>query len=92
MEPVFRITGDDLAVNDKLVRKYCLEQFQDYLVFERNLSENSIAAYCSDVVSFVGEMWCDGVGEPEAVERARVDEYFNRMAALPLAASSLIHS
>ncbi|MBN2288848.1 MAG: site-specific tyrosine recombinase XerD [Candidatus Glassbacteria bacterium] len=89
MEPVFRFNRDGLAGNAGLVRSFYLEQFQDYLVFERSLADNSVSAYCSDVGSFVLEMSAAGITGPAAVRRELVEEYFNRLAGLPLEASSL---
>jgi len=89
VEPVFRFNRDQLGESDDLVRKFYLEQFHDYLVFERNLADNSISAYCADVASFVVKISGEGVIEPSAVERAGVEEYLNQLAGLPLAASSL---
>ena len=89
MKSVFPFNREGLAESDSLLRSFYLEQFQDYLVFERNLADNSVSAYCTDVGSFVLEISRAGITEPEAVERARVEEYLNALAALPLAASSL---
>ncbi len=89
MEPVFRFNRDQLGESDSLVRRFYLEQFHDYLVFERNLADNSISGYCADVASFVLEISSEDITEPSAVERTRVEEYLNQLAELPLAASSL---
>jgi len=89
VEPVFSLKRDGSPESDSLARGFYLEQFQDYLVFERNLADNSISAYCADIWSFLQQMSRVGITGPEAVERALVEEYFNSLAELPLEAKSL---
>jgi integrase/recombinase XerD len=89
VQSLFRFHRDGLALNSDLIRGFYLEQFLEYLEFERNLAPNSIAAYCSDVSSFVQEMSHEGITDPGTVERNRVEKYFNTLAELPLEATSL---
>ncbi len=89
MQPVSDLEGRERRRQERLRRAFLLEQFQDYLVFERNLATNTVDSYLSDVACFAGQMLEEGVKAARAVERAQVESYLNRMAALGLAASSL---
>ena len=81
-------TGSRESLN-RTFRLFCLERFEDYLVFERNLAKNSILAYRRDIECFIREMAARHVPGPEGVDRALVADYLNTLAELPLAASSL---
>ncbi|MBW7995302.1 MAG: site-specific tyrosine recombinase XerD [Candidatus Glassbacteria bacterium] len=70
-------------------RTFLLEQFGDYLVFERNLAANTIGAYTRDVACFAAEAVRAGAGGPADIDRALVADYLNELAETGLAASSL---
>ncbi len=90
MEPVPALTKEEAAkVLDSIRRRFHLEQFEDYMLFERSLADNSQAAYGRDVESFVLEMRRLGLDSPKDVARSHVAEYLNRLAEAELAASSL---
>ncbi|MEA2064533.1 MAG: site-specific tyrosine recombinase [Gemmatimonadota bacterium] len=89
MQPVSKLNRHLEQVPDNIRRRFFLEQFRDYLVFERNLAANSVAAYCRDVESFVLELARAGLSDPSQVDSLRVGEYLNRLAGLSVAASSL---
>ncbi|MFC1544654.1 site-specific tyrosine recombinase XerD [Gemmatimonadota bacterium] len=72
-----------------LPRAYLLEQFEDYLVFERNLAANTIGAYIRDVAYFVTEAVRSGNQSPSEITRSLVADYLNELAETGLAASSL---
>ncbi|MCE5271298.1 site-specific tyrosine recombinase XerD [bacterium] len=90
MEPVPDLSRQEAErQRDSLRRSYHLEQFEDYMLFERSLADNSQAAYSRDVEAFAQEMARRGVQSPGAVERSHVAEYLNSLAALELAPTSL---
>jgi site-specific recombinase XerD len=68
---------------------WLLEQFEDYLVFERNLAGNTIGAYVRDVATFAAEAVGAGRSAPAALDRAALADYLNDLAEAGLAASSL---
>ncbi len=72
-----------------LPRGFLLEQFEDYLVFERNLAANTIEAYLRDLSGLIQEAVRSGTKNPAAVERSAVADYLNELAEAGLAASSL---
>ncbi len=74
---------------EKPPRSFLLEQFEDYLMFERNLAANTIEAYVRDLGGFVREAVLSGAKSPAAVDRDCVAEYLNELAEAGLAASSL---
>ncbi len=48
-------------------RAFRFEQFQDYLTFERGLSDRTVSAYARDLARWAGFMVTRGVVEPGAV-------------------------
>ena len=44
--------------------KQYVEEFKSYLCIEKNFSEHTTRAYCSDIVSFI--LWLDGVSSVDA--------------------------
>jgi len=89
MQPVSGLKLQDGKKWEALSRVFCLELFLDYLMFERNLAENSIQAYRRDIQSFIREMAENGVSSPRDVDRKLVEEYLTGLARLPLAPSSI---
>jgi len=70
-------------------RTFLVEQFEDYLVFERNLAANTIGAYMRDVAGFVHEVFRGGLSSPKDITRSLLADYLNELAETGLAASSL---
>ncbi|MFH1069234.1 MAG: site-specific tyrosine recombinase XerD [Candidatus Glassbacteria bacterium] len=66
-----------------------LEQFEDYLVFERSLAGNTVESYAGDVAAFVADAAAGGSASPELIRRAGIADYLNRLAEIGLAPSSL---
>lgn len=90
MEPVPDLNDRERARRlDSLRLRFHLEQFEDFLMFEKNLADNTLAAYRNDLDSFVREMGNCGRESPDEVERATVAEYLNRLAEIGLASSSV---
>jgi len=57
MEPVPDLSRQEAdRQRDRLRRNFHLEQFEDYMLFERSLADNSQAAYSRDVETFAQEM------------------------------------
>ncbi len=74
---------------ERAPRCFLLEQFEDYLMFERNLAANTIESYLRDLAGFVAQMVREGAASPARVDRDSVAEYLNELAGVGLAASSL---
>jgi integrase/recombinase XerD len=74
---------------DHICRNFYLEQFGDYLVFERNLADNTIQAYRSDIDGFIKEMFRGNITRPADIQRTMIDSYLTQLAKLSLAPSSL---
>ncbi len=88
MQPISRVKKDSRP-SERFRREFCLEQFQDYLMFERNLAQNTLQAYRRDIECFIRDMADRKVTRPGKVDRKIVAEYLNSLAGLPLAPSSL---
>lgn len=73
----------------RISRSYLLEQFDDYLFFERNLATNTIEAYRRDVAGFASEAARAGAAAPLEVDRSLIADYLNALAKAGLSASSL---
>ncbi|HUU28664.1 MAG TPA: site-specific tyrosine recombinase XerD [archaeon] len=90
MQPLSDLKKDsDSDKWDQLFRAFYFEQFCDYLMFERNLAENTLLAYRRDIGSFIREVAEQGLTGPNEVEREMVEDYLNGLAQLPMKASSL---
>jgi integrase/recombinase XerD len=72
-----------------LPRSFLFEQFEDYLVFERNLADNTVAAYLRDVAGMLVLLRRSGYDRPAIIGRDEVAGYLNELATAGLAASSL---
>lgn len=70
-------------------RAFRLEQFQDYLTFERGLSERTIAAYVRDLTRWLKALEERGVDSPDAVRPADLREWVFALKEGGLAASSI---
>jgi len=88
LQPVSRIKKDS-GHSERLFRRFCLERFQDYLVFERNLAKNTVQAYSGDIECFIHDMVHRKAAGPGDVDRKMVAEHLNGLAVLQLAPSSL---
>ena len=75
--------GDDPAT------VFRLEQFSDFLAFDRGLSDRTVAAYLRDLRALVAFLVARGVGSPDAVGHAELREYVFHMKDQGLAATSI---
>ena len=66
-----------------------LEQFADFLVFERGLAERSVAAYLRDLGRVVAFLVERGIGGPAAVTHADLRAYVFHLKDEGLAATSI---
>ena len=82
MEPIPEIGG-------KAALEYRIEQYRDYLVFEKNLADNSVESYLRDLRYFVAETVREGCSRPSEVSFRRVESYLTNLAGLGMAASSI---
>jgi integrase/recombinase XerD len=72
-----------------LARSFRLEQFADFLWFERGLSDRTIRAYHRDLDRLLEYLAHRGVGEPEAVTHLDLREYVYYLKDRGLAATSI---
>jgi integrase/recombinase XerD len=68
---------------------YRLEQFSDYLSFERGLSDRTLEAYGKDLGRFVTFLEERGLGGPDAVQHTDVRDYVYHLKDAGLAATSI---
>ena len=66
-----------------------LKQFIAYLKFERNLSENSIEAYNTDLNRYVSYLKSKGVDKPEKVNEQAINLLLQSLSQLGLAPASI---
>lgn len=66
-----------------------LKQFIAYLKFERNLSENSIEAYNTDLNRYVSYMQSKGITNPENVNEQSINILLQSLSQLGLAPASI---
>ncbi len=66
-----------------------LEQFADFLAYDRGLSERTVSAYLRDLRALVAFLVDRGVGAPAAVSHAELREYVFHMKDRGLAATSI---
>ena len=66
-----------------------LEQFADFLAFERGLSERTVAAYVRDLQGLASFLVERGMGGPESVAHGDLREYVFHMKDRGLAATSI---
>ena len=52
---------------DELRRRFRLEEFSDFLLYERGLARSTVRAYLADCGSLVAYVSQRGIGQPEAV-------------------------
>ena len=76
-------------IDGKAALEFRIEQYRDYLVFEKNLADNSVEAYLRDLRYFVAEKVREGCAEPALVTFRHIDIYLTKLAELGMAASSL---
>jgi len=70
-------------------RPFRLEQFQDYLTFERGLAERTVRAYERDLRRWVTFTRDHGVGDPSAVEVTHLRAWVFHLKDAGLAAASI---
>jgi integrase/recombinase XerD len=70
-------------------RAFRFEQFQDYLTFERGLSERTVAAYGRDLTRWSRSLEGRGVTSPDAVTPADLRDWVFALKEAGLAASSI---
>jgi integrase/recombinase XerD len=68
---------------------YRLEQFSDYLAFERGLSERTLQAYGNDLARFVAFLEARGMVGPGDVRHSDVRDYVYHLKDAGLAATSI---
>jgi integrase/recombinase XerD len=70
-------------------RSFRLEQFHDYLTFERGLSERTVTAYQRDLTRWIEVMGERGVSDPGAVSVQALREWVFTLKESGLAATSI---
>ena len=70
-------------------RAYRLEQFSDYLAFERGLSDRTLEAYGRDLARFVEFLEARGLAAPADVRHTDVRDYVYHLKDAELAATSI---
>ncbi|HUG37337.1 MAG TPA: site-specific tyrosine recombinase XerD [Candidatus Limnocylindrales bacterium] len=70
-------------------RAFRLEQFHDYLTYERGLSARTVAAYGRDLARWLGFMVGQGVTDPARVTPQQLREWVFSLKDAGLAASSI---
>lgn len=70
-------------------RAFRFEQFQDYLTFERGLSDRTLAAYARDLSRWAAFLEGRGVRSPEAVTPAHLRDWIFSLNDAELASSSV---
>lgn len=70
-------------------RAFRFEQFQDYLTFERGLSDRTASAYGRDLARWAAFMDEQGVGRPEDVTPAHLRDWVFRLKDAGLAPTSI---
>jgi integrase/recombinase XerD len=80
-------TPSDGVVTD--ARAFRLEQFQDYLTFERGLSERTVSAYARDLSRWIEGLRPRGIDTPGAVSAADLREWIFALKGAGLAPSSI---
>ncbi len=66
-----------------------LKQFLAYIKFERNLSENSIEAYSTDLYRYVSYLKSKGITNPEKVAEQNINLLLQALSQLGLAPASI---
>jgi integrase/recombinase XerD len=70
-------------------RAYRLEQFSDYLAFERGLSDRTLEAYGRDLGRFIEFLEARGLATPSDVQHTDVRDYVYHLKDSGLAATSI---
>jgi integrase/recombinase XerD len=70
-------------------RRFRFEQFQDYLAFERGLSDRTVAAYARDLGRWAGFLEAHGIGGPEEVSPEDLRAWVFSLKESGLAATSI---
>ena len=76
-------------MNAPASRAFRLEQFADYLAFERGLSERTVAAYLRDLRSLADFLSLRGIGAPHTVAHTHLREYAFHLKDRGLAPTSI---
>ncbi|NJD18595.1 MAG: site-specific tyrosine recombinase XerD, partial [Gemmatimonadetes bacterium] len=70
-------------------RSFRFEQFQDYLTFERGLSDRTLAAYLRDLTRWARFLGARGVSSPEAVTPGHLRDWVFSLKDAKLAPTSI---
>lgn len=70
-------------------RAFRFEQFQDYLTFERGLSDRTLSAYSRDLDRWAGFMEARGIGTPQAVTAADLRDWVISLKKRGMAPASI---
>ncbi len=77
------------TADDELSRAFVLEPFLDFLRFERGSSENTLEAYCHDIMRLAGFARLAGRRAPGEVTTADLRQYVYMLKDMGLAPSSI---
>jgi len=70
-------------------RAFRFEQFQDYLTFERGLSDRTLAAYARDLTRWARFLDARGIGSPDAVTPGHLRDWIFGLKEARLAPTSI---
>ena len=68
---------------------YYLQHYIDYLRFEKNLSENSLAAYQTDLTRYIDYLHSQGITRPEQISDKHIHRLLQLLSSLGLSPASL---
>jgi len=69
--------------------KHYLEQYLNFLRFEKNLSENSVTAYRTDLERYIAYLTTQKIQKPDEIKRKHVSSLLQLLSSIGLAASSV---
>jgi integrase/recombinase XerD len=68
---------------------YYLQQYIDYLRFEKNLSENSLNAYQTDLLRYIDYLRAQNIKRPEQIQDKQIHRLLQLLSRLGLSPASL---